>query len=140
MTAVTAQAPAFLAVVLHHEVALEALDAKVYEVRCAFVLQRNLAGEEQFPVGVGVLGDLHNHQELFHRLHVQLEILELLIEDIIYVVNDATEVDLTLGNEFTALLDVASDLGKHKFWVYLAVAFDKRIAEWSRDQLSARVF
>lgn len=136
---VAAKTPTLFAVVLNAKVALETLDAEIDERICTFIFERDFARKEELFVGVGVLGDSHDGQQLFHRLDVQFEVLKFLEEDVVDVINDSTEVYLASRHELAALLDVTAYFRKYKLWVNLTVSFDESVSKWGRNELSARV-
>lgn len=116
--------------------ALETLDAEIDERVSTLVFEWDFAREEEILVRVGVLGDSHDCQQLLHRLHVQLEVLKFLEEDVVDVINDSAEINFASRHEFAALLDVAAHFWQDELWVDLAISFDERVAKWGRDELS----
>ena len=55
------------------------------------------------------------------------------------MVDDSVEVGPALGDQLAALLDVGPHLWKHKLGIYLTVAFHKRLAEGSRNEVPSRL-
>ena len=53
--------------------------------------------------------------------------------------DDSVEVCPALSDQLAALLDVRPHLREHELWVYLTVAFHKRLAEGSRNEVPSRL-